>query len=175
MTASEKNHRVFQAQRFRVFIQHLCCLFVFEVDKEQETFAVTGTMTVEIPADVTAEELKEIENVLAISLCKSLGCNSEQIQVTVDPKTGQATFVVKTKNPTLAGEMQNVLLKPKVFANTVNTDISENSKDLLPERIRDDFALQDMKVNFCFFRNHKINNFRTRSLFTRVPIYKNIQ
>ena len=104
-------------------------------------------MTVEIPADVTAEELKEIENVLAISLAKSLGCNLEQIQVTVDPKTDQATFVVKTKNPTLAGEMQNLLLKPKVFANTVNTDISENSKDLLPERIRDDFALQDMKVN----------------------------
>ena len=151
-------------------------MFVFEVDKEQETFAVTGTMTVEIPKDVTAEELKEIENVLAISLAKSLGCNLEQIQVTGrDPKTGKPTFVVKTKNPTLAGEMQNLLLKGKVFANTVNTDISENSKDLLPERIRDDFALQDMKVIFCFFRNHKINNFRTRSLFTRVPIYKNIQ
>ena len=120
-------------------------MFVFEVDKAQETFEVTGTMTVEgIPADVTPDELQEIENVLAISLAKSLGCNLEQIQVTIDPATREATFVVKTKNPTLAEKMQNLLLKPKDFAHTVNQDIH---KDLLPDRIGDHLELQDMKVN----------------------------
>ena len=109
---------------------HFISFVLFEPDKQKDTFPVTGTMNVEIPADVSEKELKEIENVLAISLCKSLGCNSEQIRVTVDPKTGQATFVVKTKNPTLAGEMQNLLLKPKVFANTVRQHVSDK-KDVV--------------------------------------------
>ena len=103
-------------------------------------------MQVALPANVTTEELKEIENVLAIALAKSLGCNLEQLQVTIDPKTGQATFVVKTKDPTLAEEMQNLLLKSKDFAKNVNQEIRENSKDL-PERITEVLALQDVKVN----------------------------
>mgnify|MGYP000512096956 CR=1 FL=1 len=105
-------------------------------------------MHVKIPADVTDKELEEIEEVLKQQISNSLGCNPEQIQLTVDPKTGQATFVVKTKDPTLAGEMQNLLLKSKDFAKNVNQEIKENSKDILPERIRDVLALQDVKVNF---------------------------
>tara|TARA_B110000881_G_C18163997_1_gene312084 strand:- start:25 stop:375 length:351 start_codon:yes stop_codon:yes gene_type:complete len=109
---------------------------------------VTGKMQVALAANLTTEELKEIENVLAIALAKSLGCNLEQLQVTMNSTTGEATFVVKTKDPTLAGEMQNLLLKSKDFAKNVNQEIKENSKDILPERIRDVLALQDVKVNF---------------------------
>ncbi len=119
-----------------------------EYKKEQETFAVTRKMQVALAANLTTEELKEIENVLAIALAKSLGCNLEQLQVTMNSTTGESTFVVKTKDPTLAGEMQNLLLKSKDFAKNVNQEIKENSKDILPERIRDVLALQDVKVNF---------------------------
>jgi hypothetical protein len=77
-----------------------------DVDNAKET--VTGEMHVKIPEDVTTEELKEIENVLAKTIAAELNCNPEQIDVMVkvDPETDVATFVVKTNDPTLVEEMQ---------------------------------------------------------------------
>ena len=45
---------------------------VFEVDKKKETFPVTGKMKVEVPANCSKQELKEIENVLKKSIATSL-------------------------------------------------------------------------------------------------------
>jgi hypothetical protein len=73
--------------------------------------------------------------------CLYFGCNPEQVQVTVDPKTGEATFVVKTNDPTFADEMQKVL-KTKDFAENVNKGISENSENLPEELLK---CLQLMK------------------------------
>ena len=116
---------VWKAQRFRFSnCQHFDC-FVFEVDKAKETYPVTGKMHVEIPKDVTTEELKEIENALAKTIAAELNCNPEQIEVMVDPETGVATFVVKTNNPTLAEEMQKVLTTTDSVEH-VNKGIGEN-------------------------------------------------
>ncbi len=143
---------------------HFFSFVLFELDKPKDTFPVTGTMNVEIPADVSEKELKEIENVLAQSIANSLGCNPEQIQLTVDPKTGIATFVVKTNDPTLADEMQQVL-KTKDFQENVNKGISENSENL-PARIAATLAIDEVNV-ICFFfcRNHKMRNKNKTSTF----------
>ena len=109
---------------------------------------MTGKMHVDLPADVTDEELKEIQNVLAQTLADSLGCSPDQIKVTIDPETGEATYVITTNDPNLADEMQK-MLKTEDFAENVNKGISENSQHL-PKRIREVLAIKDMKVNSLF-------------------------
>ena len=109
-------------------------------------------MNVEIPEDVSEKELKEIENVLAQSIANSLGCNPEQVKVTVDPETGIATFVVKTNDPHAAEEMQKQI-KSEDFTENVNKALSENSEHL-PERIREVLAVKDVNVNSLFQNNH---------------------
>ena len=133
----------------QLFTQHLFFfLLFFEVDKNKDTFPVTGKMHVDLPADVTDEELKEIQNVLAQTLADSLGCSPDQIKVTIDPETGEATYVITTNDPNLADEMQK-MLKTEEFAENVNKGISENSQHL-PKRIREVLAIKDMKVNSLF-------------------------
>ena len=102
--------------------------------------------------------MKEIEYVLAETIADSLGCNPEQIRVEVDPKTGEATFVVKTNDPILADEMQKVL-KTQKFKENVNEGIDENF-DFLPEGIGEVLTLNQVNVTFLF-RNKNINNFKT--------------
>jgi uncharacterized radical SAM superfamily Fe-S cluster-containing enzyme len=131
---------------------HFVSFVLFELDKPKDTFPVTGTMNVEIPADVSEKELKEIENVLAQSIANSLGCNPEQVKVTVDPETGIATFVVKTNDPHAAEEMQKQI-KSEDFTENVNKALSENSEHL-PERIRENVAVKDVNVNSLFQNNH---------------------
>ena len=125
---------------------HFLVVVVFEVDKKKETFPVTGKMKVEVPADCSEQELKEIENVLAKTIATSLDCNPEQIEVTIDPETGEAIFVVKTNDPTLADEMQQVL-KTKDFQENVNKGISENSENL-PKHIAEMLAIDEVNVTF---------------------------
>ena len=125
---------------------------MFELDEPKDTFEVTGTMNVDIPADVSEKELKEIENVLAQSIANSLGCNPEQVKVTVDPETGIATFVVKTNDPHAAEEMQK-MIKSEDFTENVNKAVSENSEHL-PERIREVLAVKDVNVNSLLFQNN---------------------
>ena len=125
---------------------------MYEVDKEKDTFPVTGTMHVEYPADVSEEELKEIENVLAKAMANSLECTPEQIKVTIDPETGIATYVVKTNDPHAAEEMQKQI-KSEDFTENVNKALSENSEHL-PERIREVLAVKDVNVNSLFQNNH---------------------
>ena len=110
-------------------------------------------MNVEIPADVSKEELKQIENVLAQSIATSLGCDPEQLTVTVDPETGIATFVVETNDPLAAEQIQEVLKNSEDFAENVNKVLTENSQDL-PARIREDLAVQNVNVNSLFQNNH---------------------
>ena len=110
-------------------------------------------MNVEIPADVSEKELKEIENVLAQSIATSLGCDPEQLKVTVDPETGIATFVVTTNDPLAAEQIQEVLKNSEDFAENVNKVLRENSQDL-PARIREDLAVQNVNVNSLFQNNH---------------------
>ena len=131
---------------------HFVSFVLFEVDKPKDTFPVSGTMNVEIPADVSDEELKEIKNVLAQSIANSLGCNPEQIQVTIDDETGIATYVVKTNDPHAAEEMEKQM-KTEDFAENVNKALSENSEHL-PERIRENVAVKDVNVNSLFQNNH---------------------
>ena len=109
-------------------------------------------MNVEIPADVSEEELKKIENVLAQSLADSLGCNPEQIKVTVDPKTGIVTYVAKTNDPHAAEEMEKQM-KSENFAENLNKTSRKNSEHL-PERIREVLAVKDVNVNSLFQNNH---------------------
>ena len=131
-----------------VYTTFVFFLLFFEVDKKKDTFPVTGKMHVDLPADVTDEELKEIQNVLAQTLADSLGCSPDQIKVTIDPETGEATYVITTNDPNLADEMQK-MLKTEDFAENVNKAISEKSQHL-PKRIREVLAIKDMKVNTLF-------------------------
>jgi hypothetical protein len=109
---------------------------------------VTGKIHVDIPSDVSLQELKEIEYVLAETIADSLGCNPEQIRVRVDPKTGEATFVVKTNDPTFADEMQKIL-KTKKFKDNVNEGIDDNF-EFLPDRLGGVLTLNKVNVNSLF-------------------------
>jgi hypothetical protein len=142
---------VWQAERFRFsnLLLHFLVVVVFEVDKKKETFPVTGKMKVEVPADCSEQELKEIENVLAKTIATSLDCNPEQIEVTIDPETGEAIFVVKTNDPSLAEEMHKKV-SHKDFATNVNTGISEHSEHL-PEKIREVLGIHTVNVNYSLF------------------------
>jgi hypothetical protein len=146
MSDSGMASRTFQIFQFTVAI---LVVVVFEVDKKKETFPVTGKMHVEVPADVTPEELKQIESVLKETIAKSLGCNPEQMKVTIDPETGEAIFVMKTNDPHLAEDMHKKL-SHKDFATNVNTGISENSKHL-PEKIREVLEIHTVNVNYSLF------------------------
>ena len=138
--------RTFQIFQFTVAI---LVLVVFEVDKKKETFPVTGKMKVEVPADCSEQELKEIENVLAKTIATSLDCNPEQIEVTIDPETGEAIFVVKTNDPSLAEEMHKKV-NHEDFATNVNTGIKQNFEDL-PKEIRDVLEINTVNVNYSLF------------------------
>ena len=109
-------------------------------------------MNVEIHADASEKQLKEIGNVFAQSIANSLGCNPEQIKVTVDPETGIATYVLKTNDPHAAEEMQKQI-KSEDFAENANKALSENSEHL-PESIRKVLAVKDVNVNSLFPNNH---------------------
>ncbi len=113
---------------------------------------MTGKMKVEVPADCSEQELKEIENVLAKTIATSLDCNPEQIEVTIDPETGIATYVVKTNDPHAAEEMHKVL-KSEDFCEKINQAIPENSEHLA-ERIREVLAVDNLNVNSLFQNNH---------------------
>ena len=131
---------------------HFVSFVLFELDKPKDTFPVTGTMNVEIHADASEKQLKEIGNVFAQSIAHSLGCNPEQIKVTVDPETGIATFVVKTNDPHAAEEMQKQI-KSEDFAENANKALIENSEHL-PESIRKVLAVKDVNVTSLFQNNH---------------------
>ena len=146
MSDSGMASRTFQIFQFTVAI---LVVVVFEVDKKKETFPVTGKMKVEVPADCSEQELKEIENVLAKTIATSLDCNPEQIEVTIDPETGEAIFVVKTNDPSLAEEMHKKV-SHKDFATNVNTGISEHSEHL-PEKIREVLGIHTVNVNYSLF------------------------
>ena len=132
-------------------------------------------MNVEIPADVSKEELKQIENVFAQSIATSLGCDPEQLTVTIDPETGIATFVVETNDPLAAEQIQEVLKNSEDFAENVNKVLTENSQDL-PARIREDLAVQNVNVNSLFQNNHnKRKQFLNFNFFSQIlfPILEN--
>ena len=153
--------RTFQIFQFTVAI---LVVVVFEVDKKKETFPVTGKMHVEVPADVTPEELKQIESVLKQTIAKSLGCNPEQMKLTIDPETGEATYVVTTNDPTLAEHMTKVL-KTDDFAQNVNQGIADNSQHL-PQKIRDSLAINDVNVT-SLFKNNKRKTGRTPTFLSQ--------
>ena len=136
-------------------------MFVFEVDKAQETYPVTGKINVKVPEDVSESELKQIEDVLTQTIAISLGINTQQIKVVVDPATGESTFVAKSNDPTVTEEMQKFVQKGD-FSENVNKNINENSENL-PARIGEILKIDEVKVN-SFFRNNKKNNFTCYSL-----------
>ena len=99
-------------------------------------------MDVEIPEDCSEEELEQIQKVLEESIANSLGCNPDDVDVKIDPETGEATYVISTDDPTLAEKTQKAL-KSDDFAQNVNKAIAENSENL-PERIREVLEIKDV-------------------------------
>jgi len=126
-------------------------------------------MHVEVPADVTPEELKQIESVLKETIAKSLGCNPEQMKLTIDPETGEATYVVTTNDPTLADHMTKVL-KTDDFAQNVNQGIADNSQHL-PQKIRDSLAINDVNVT-SLFKNKKKEKLAEPQRFSHKILFK---
>ena len=113
---------------------------------------VTGPMNVEIPENASEEELEQIQNVLAQSIADSLGCNPEQIKVTIDPETGVSMYTIWVEDAHAAEEMEKQM-KTEDFAENVNKALIENSEHL-PERIRENVAVKDVNVNSLFQNNH---------------------
>ena len=99
-------------------------------------------MDVEIPEDCSEEELEQIQKVLKKSIANSSGLNPEDIEVTIDPETGKATYLISVDDPTLAEETQENL-KNDDFLKNVNKAIGENSENL-PERIREVLEIKDV-------------------------------
>ena len=122
-------------------------------------------MDFKIPEDCSDKELKQIQKVLEESIANSLGLNPEDIDVTIDPETGKATYAISVDDPTLAEETQK-LLKTDDFLQNVNKAIGENSENL-PERIRevleiknvnpdDEITTETRDVNDFFLKLNKI-------------------
>jgi phenylpyruvate tautomerase PptA (4-oxalocrotonate tautomerase family) len=111
---------------------------------------VTGTMNVEIPENASEEELEQIQNVLAQSIADSLGCNPEQIKVTIDPTTGVSMYTIWVEDDL---EKTEDLMSTSDFATNLNSKIAENSENL-PAQIREVLAVKDVNVNSLFQNNH---------------------
>ena len=119
------------------------CFFFFEVDEQKMTSKqLTGTMDVEIPEDCPEEELEQIQKVLEESIADSLKLNPKDVEVTVDPETGEAKYVIGSDDPIVAEETQKVL-KNDDFVQNVNKAIGEHSKNL-PAKIREDLEIEDV-------------------------------
>jgi hypothetical protein len=101
-------------------------------------------MPCDVPEDASEEELKEIQNVLEESIANSLGVNPEDIRSTIDPKTGEAKYIIFTNDQTFAKQTRKVL-NTDDFVENVNQGIDERSQEL-PDRIR--IYIED--VNFLF-------------------------
>ena len=118
---------------------------------------VTGTMHVEIPADATKEELEQIQKVLQQTIAQSLGVPLEDIELKVDPATGEVTYVINTDDPSLADKVQKKLNTDN-FAQNINETLVKNAESL-PERIRAKLEIKDVKVNYFFYTQQtKISN-----------------
>ena len=123
---------------------------LFEVDKEKETLKIAGTMNVEMPNDTSKQELEQIQNVLAQSIADSLGCNPEDVQVTIDPTTGVSMYTIWVEDDL---EKTEALMSTSDFATNLNSKIAENSENL-PAQIREVLAVKDVNVNSLFQNNH---------------------
>ena len=127
------------------------CSFLFEVDDKKVPSQVTGTMHVAIPADASKKELKQIQNVLQKSIAQELGLQDpEDIEVTIDPKTGIVTYKAKVDDPGLAEKD----LQTDDFLLNVNKAIDQNSKNL-PKHIRENLEIDDVNVNYFFYPQTK--------------------
>ena len=100
-------------------------------------------MDVKIPDDILETELDQIQKVLEQSMADSLKLDTKDCKVKLDPKTGEANYLISVDDPTLAEESQKVL-KTHDFVTNVNEALHENS-DILPQRIRE--SLEIMNVN----------------------------
>ena len=121
----------------------------YNVDPESvtidTTYKVTGTMNVEIPSEgVTEEELEQIEQVLEQTIADSLGLHPKNIEVTVDPETGEVTYVISVDDPTIAEETQEAL-NTEEFITNVNEGISENAENL-PEGVVEVLEIKNVQV-----------------------------
>ena len=105
-------------------------------------------MHVEIPADATKEELEQIQKVLQQTIAQSLGVPLEDIEVKVDPATGEVTYVISTDDQSLADEVTKKL-KTDDFTEKINKTLVKNAESL-PERIRDKLEIKDVQVNYFF-------------------------
>ena len=83
--------------------------------------------------------------------------NPEDIEVTVDPETGEAKYVISVDDPTLAEETQKAL-KDDDFVQNVNRAIGENAENL-PERIREVLEIQDVNPDEEIVREERDVNF----------------
>ena len=100
-------------------------------------------MNVEIPDDVSEEELEQIQKVLQESIAKSLGINPKHVKVTINFETGEATYAISVSDPTLAGEIQKTV-KADDFSQNVNK-IFDEKKANLPQRIQDVLEIENVK------------------------------
>ena len=107
-------------------------------------------MNVEIPENASEEELEQIQNVLAQSIADSLGCNPEDVQVTIDPTTGVSMYTIWVEDDL---EKTEALMSTSDFATNLNSKIAENSENL-PAQIREVLAVKDVNVNSLFQNNH---------------------
>ena len=92
-------------------------------------------MKADIPEDCTEKEKQQIENALEESIANSLGIDSKDVKVTIDPETGETTYQISADDATSAEEMQKAV-RADDFAQNVNKSIDEN-KSKLPQRIQD--------------------------------------
>ena len=107
-------------------------------------------MDVKIPEECSAKEFTQIEKVLEKSIADSLELIPEDIDFTVDPKTGEASYDISVDDPTRAEEIEKVL-KNDDFVQNVNKSINENSENL-PQRIHESLEIKDVNPDKTIVR-----------------------
>lgn len=87
------------------------------------TYTVSGSIDVDnVPDDVTNEQL---EDILEQNIADALGVHSKDVDVTVDPTSGEVTYTVTTTDDVAATNVQETLETP-AFLNDLNNEIMDD-------------------------------------------------
>ena len=85
------------------------------------SYTVSGTIDIDIPEDVSDDELQVI---LQDSIADALGVHSSDVEVNVDPSTGDVTYNIVSEDDNAASILQDAL-ESSSFLDDLNSEVSE--------------------------------------------------
>ena len=100
----------------------------------EATYTVSGTMDVVVPEGVSLSVLAEE---LEASISSALGIHPRDIDVVIDPTTGEVSYTVTLADPTEAEDLQATLVEPS-FLSLVTEELSSSIPDAIVTSVETD-------------------------------------